>query len=140
MALDPYSVQARLTKAGCYLFLGKRSECIDLLTPISSLAIAPIFLRLATALALAGSLEPARLMLEEYLGSVADESRPELAQVAETLIALGDVDAAFEWIDRGVRLKAQDLLYLHASPVVDPIRDDPRFLEYLESIHLAGST
>lgn len=43
-------------------------------------------------------------------------------------VALGDVDAAFDWLDRAYEERAAWLTYLRVDPRLDPIRGDPRFV------------
>jgi hypothetical protein len=45
-------------------------------------------------------------------------------------IALGDNDKAFEWFD-----KAGSIFNLKNDPMLDPIRDDPRFQKFIEQMN-----
>ena len=57
---------------------------------------------------------------------------------AEIAIRLGDPDRAFFWLDRAVKQRNPQLVYLAVSPKYDPIRRDPRFLALLKQIGLPG--
>ncbi len=48
--------------------------------------------------------------------------------------ALGDLDRAFEWLERAYKERSLFLAYLRSAPMVDPLRDDPRFDELLRRI------
>ncbi len=50
--------------------------------------------------------------------------------------ALGDADAAFEWLDRAFEERRGWLCYLRVEPLLDPLREDPRFSELLERMRL----
>ena len=76
-------------------------------------------------------------MIAEYLESLAPEKRPHFDLVAQTLIAVGDVDQAFELIERAVEMKAEEMLYFHVTPLVDAVRGDARFHRYLRALGLA---
>ena len=90
-------------------------------------------------------------MVYEFLGGVhALAGRPDLAhemlaelerqgeyrficpyEVATVYIALGDHDAAFEWMDEAIEARSSCIPNLQADIRLDPIRDDPRFRELL---------
>jgi len=47
--------------------------------------------------------------------------------IAALHATLGDVDAAFEWLEAAVRERASGLVFLRVHPRLDPIRRDPRY-------------
>ena len=49
------------------------------------------------------------------------------ALIAIAYAALGEVDSAFAWMDRAVDERDTFLLWLRTSPLVEPLRSDPRF-------------
>jgi hypothetical protein len=51
--------------------------------------------------------------------------------------ALGEADAAFEWLDRAVEDRRGWLAYLKVEPLLDPLRSDARFGRLLEKMRLA---
>jgi TolB-like protein/tetratricopeptide (TPR) repeat protein len=56
--------------------------------------------------------------------------------VAWAYAALGDKDAAFRWLDRGVEVHSAFALSLGWWPGAEPLRDDPRFREVLRRLDL----
>lgn len=50
--------------------------------------------------------------------------------------SLGDVDEAFEWLDRAVAEQASGLILLRVHPRLDPIRSDPRYWPLVERVGL----
>jgi hypothetical protein len=56
---------------------------------------------------------------------------------ATVYAALGNADAAFEWVDRAYAERRGWLAYLKVEPMLDPLRTDPRFLRLLERLRLA---
>jgi TolB-like protein/DNA-binding winged helix-turn-helix (wHTH) protein len=49
-------------------------------------------------------------------------------------IALGDKDQAFTWLEKSYQDRSEHMLYLKAEPLVDPLRDDPRFGSLLQRV------
>lgn len=47
---------------------------------------------------------------------------------------LGESDAAFDWLDRAIRVGDGGMLYLKFDPLVEPLRADPRYVEVLRRI------
>src|SRR5262249_36580420 len=48
--------------------------------------------------------------------------------------ALNDKDRAFEWLEKGFKVKDIFLLFLKVEPEWDGLRDDPRFADLLKRI------
>jgi len=84
---------------------------------------------LALAYAGAGRSEDARRILEEVRGAAID-----LVTVAHVYAALGDVDTAFEWLERAYERRSLRLSWLSVEPAIDPLRSDPRFQDLLRRI------
>ncbi len=53
--------------------------------------------------------------------------------------ALGDIDAAFDWLETAIAEKASGLMFLRTHPRLDPIRDDPRYWPMVERVGLADA-
>ena len=41
--------------------------------------------------------------------------------------SLGNNDAAFEWLERGLEVRNREMLFLNVAKQWEPLRDDPRF-------------
>jgi len=92
-----------------------------------------------------------RASIEAYRGNVA-QARVHLRVLKETsatqpvdnvLIAgvharLGDLDAAFDWLERAYTRRDNTLLSLNTSPVLKPLRTDPRFALLLQRLHFGS--
>ena len=59
--------------------------------------------------------------------------------VAVVYIALGDKDEAFAWLQRSYQDRSEHMLYLKVEPLVDPLRDDPRFDSLVQRVPVTGS-
>lgn len=59
-------------------------------------------------------------------------------RIGQVCFALGDVDEAFQWMEKAVELRAVDLIWTRVLPVYEPYRSDPRFGTLLAAIGLDG--
>jgi len=55
---------------------------------------------------------------------------------AWTYLGLGEMDNAFEWLDRAVDARDQLMMPIKTYAFLDPIRNDPRFLSLLRKMKL----
>jgi hypothetical protein len=51
-------------------------------------------------------------------------------------LALGDKNQAFFWLDKSYQDRSEHMLYLKVEPLMDPIRDDPRFAALVKRVGL----
>jgi hypothetical protein len=94
-------------------------------------------------LAAAGRIAEGKRRLEEMLTRLGDEARAHW-DVALWYAALGEHDQALAWIegwlererDRPPEYLRWSLIGLALSPLLDPMRSDPRFLALLERLGL----
>lgn len=87
-----------------------------------------IFLRayLMAALVCAGRAPEAREAIEVMKRDRQERYRP-AAVIGAGYAALGELDSAFAWMDRAYEDRDSFLIWLRVSPLVDPLRRDPRF-------------
>ncbi len=82
-----------------------------------------------------GNLEEARQILEDEIES--EEPPPNnLTWIAMRNAALGEIDKAFEWLERSYDERSPWLSYLKVDPRLDVIRDDPRYTVLVEKMGL----
>ncbi len=90
-------------------------------------------------------------LVHAYAGQEA-EARNHLARIEEVMMrppyvapamivawvhaALGDKDEAFAWLEKAVQEKEGSVYRLKVEPLIDPLRDDPRFSDLLRRIGL----
>jgi hypothetical protein len=55
---------------------------------------------------------------------------------AWTHLGLGEVDAAFSWMDRAIDERDPMMIPIKTYPFLDPIRDDARFSALLRKMNL----
>ena len=56
--------------------------------------------------------------------------------IAIVNVALGDKDEAFSWLEKSYQDRSEHMLYMKVEPLVDPLRDDPRFHSLLTRVGL----
>ncbi len=84
---------------------------------------------LALAYAGAGRRDDALRIVEEVRGSAIDPQ-----SVAYVYAALGEADAAFEWLEKAYERRSLQITWIRVAPSVDPLRSDPRFDDLLRRI------
>jgi len=53
-------------------------------------------------------------------------------------VGLGNVDRAFEWLEKSYQERAGLLVFLKVEPIFDPLRSDPRFAELLRRLQFSS--
>ena len=93
----------------------------------------------------------ARPLVLARLGRL-DEARAQVRTLSPTLganvpyfvaslhAALGDTDAAFNWLEKAYTSRQTDIVSMKIDPLMDPLRQDPRFGDMLRRIGLANVT
>jgi DNA-binding winged helix-turn-helix (wHTH) protein/Tfp pilus assembly protein PilF len=92
---------------------------------------------LAVALARAGRAAEARAILDELEALDADAYVP-APVISQVHANLGDVDSAFEWLEKGVEDGERGVIFLKVNPLYDPIRHVPRFAKLLGGLNLGA--
>ena len=89
---------------------------------------------LAQAYAAAGRREDALRIVEEVRGSAFYP-----LGVAYVYAALGELDAAFEWLEKAMERRQLTVTWIRVTPGADPIRGDPRYQDMLFRMGLPES-
>jgi len=87
------------------------------------------------SLGLSGNKAEARALLKRLHGMAAQAYVPPTS-FAWIHLGLGEIDSAFEWLDRAVDERDQYLMPIKSYAFLDPIRSDPRFLAPLLKMNL----
>ena len=85
---------------------------------------------------LAGRTAEARQTLQELL-ALSRQRYVTPPAVACAYIGLGDKEQAFVWLEKAYQERSNFMAYLKVFPLVDPLRDDPRFADLVRRIGLA---
>ncbi len=136
--LDPHLIVARAYLSMTYVNLGRPEDAVsEARTAVELGDREPNLLGfLGAALAEAGEIDEARAVLDELLERT-KERYVEPNAVATVYAALGDNDAAFEWLERAYEERSQMLANVHSSrgPIYR-LRADPRFNELMRRMGL----
>lgn len=90
---------------------------------------------LGLSLGLGGKKAEARALLER-LDAMASNGYVPPTSFAWIHLGLGEIDSAFEWLDRAVDERDQFMMGIKSYAFFDPIRADPRCLSLLRKMHL----
>ena len=90
---------------------------------------------LAYIYATAGKRDEAQKILDEILKR-GEHGHLSAWDVALVHVGLGNVDGAFEWLERACEERAGWMVYLKTLPLLDPLRADSRFLTLLHRVGL----
>jgi TolB-like protein/DNA-binding winged helix-turn-helix (wHTH) protein/Tfp pilus assembly protein PilF len=82
-----------------------------------------------------GKPDEARKLLGQARNSVNESGWDEFF-IASTYGTLGDLDSAFQYLEKAYRNRVYWLIYLRVEPRLDPLRKDPRFQDLLKRMHL----
>ncbi len=86
---------------------------------------------LARAYAGAGRREDALRILQ---GATLAQLERSPVSVAYVYAALGEADAALEWLEKAYESRSMPLTWIRVNPIFDPLRSDPRFDDLLRRI------
>ena len=137
LELEPRAYMAHLVTAVCYRERRMLDEAIAaqrLATHLSGDSTAMLGW-VGLILAISGRSAEARTLLDRLHERAANEYVPPVS-VAWIHLGLGEIDDAFEWLDRAVEARDQLIMPIRSYAILDPIRADPRFLTLLRKMHL----
>jgi tetratricopeptide (TPR) repeat protein len=89
----------------------------------------------ATAYALAGRRREAEALRDEMVAQSRNRDQV-FYSLAMVDVALGNHDAAFEWLNRAFEARSANLWLVNSEIKFDPIRSDPRFVDLLRRMGL----
>jgi eukaryotic-like serine/threonine-protein kinase len=93
--------------------------------------------QLGHAYAVAGKRDQALAVLAE-LNELAQQNYVSPSRTAAIYVGLGQIEQAFEWLERAYHERDSWLIWLKFDPVMDELRTDRRFTSLLERIGLAN--
>jgi serine/threonine protein kinase/tetratricopeptide (TPR) repeat protein len=87
------------------------------------------------AYAVSGKRKEAQKVLDELIElSLGNEVNIDPADIAIVYSGLGDLDQAFEWLDKAYEYRSANMIWLKVEPVWDNLRSDPRFDDLLRRV------
>ena len=134
LELEPDHVNALSFLGGAYTLNGQREEGIAALQ--RAIELDPDNLFRVTQLAWAYARSERREQALETLQEIDVEPGPILKEIAIVYGELGDLNRAFEYLDRAYAEDPGSLTYFRADPTADSLRQDPRFDELMKKLGL----
>ena len=132
---DPGFARAYSQLGGIFEQMGKYQEAIEAFEKAKEVSGASTYslTALTHAYALAGRRGEAERMLQE-LEEIGKRKFVSSYSVAAVYVALGEMDRAFEYLDRAVRGHDRALIWLPVAPRFNRVRSDPRFRAILKTV------
>ena len=134
----PTNIMAPFFLASNYAVLRQRNEvdaeCGRVLSAIGGAYVMQMIGQCAAAYAAVGETGEARRLLRVL------EHPPkgiwlDPAVMGNVYGALGDLDRAIAWYQKGLQERAPNMIYMKAGPQLDPARGDPRFVAMLRRMN-----
>jgi Tfp pilus assembly protein PilF len=132
LAMNPKMTRAHAAVGDALLMLGKLAEARTeyLAEPFADYRLAG----LAIVEHRLGNTAAARAAMDTLIGELADKV---LYQQGQVLAQWGEGPAAIARLEQARRIVDSGLVYARNDPLLDPLRDDPRFVALLKSIGFA---
>jgi len=139
LSFDPGFKAAKEFKAWTLLMKGEYDKAIDLFKSMGKETVHAIKqdTQLGYAYALKGEKEIALKFLEDLKKKAQSETDVSLSIDFATLYTgLGDIDNAFEYLERCIEERIGAMIFLQQSPVWNPLREDSRFKQLTDRMGL----
>jgi len=134
LELEPTQMAARINLADAYLEKKMFPEALQELDKISERNDEYVIAEKGYAYAVAGRKQEAMKLFAQLEKIVGEKGAPYM--YARFYGALGDNDKAFEWLEK-VNLNKMVQANLKYDAQIDPLRNDPRFDEFLKRHNVA---
>lgn len=120
--------------------MGRMDEAIDTFKKSVALAVwsTETMSALAHAYAVSGRTETA-LSSIAALESEATRRYVSPSLLAQAYVGLGEVDRAMELLEQAKAMRTADLVWIGVRPTFDPIRNDPRFRQLMDSVGVGSA-
>jgi tetratricopeptide (TPR) repeat protein len=140
LKMDPNSFYAHAHLGQTYIAKSMYSKAITHFTRAIMLTggkEAGMLSGLGYAQAVSGNHEEARRILDG-LQELSNQRYVPAFYIAGIYVGLGDGDRAFQWLEKAFTDRSEWLIYLNIEPMLDPIRNDPRFDEMVKKVGLVN--
>ncbi len=131
--LDPNFTHARIALALCLLEVDQPREAVAQMNrALEQLGHNPAYLGHGAYVLARGGESQAAMRLTRQLETNRGRHYVDPFQLALAWLGLGDHDKAFDWLEQSLANRSRDMVLLPVNPVMDPLRDDPRFAQLLK--------
>jgi serine/threonine-protein kinase len=134
--LDPGFAAAYSWLGGTYQAKGMYEEAVEVQEKAVNLSRSPLFLGLLGSTYALSGMEKEALRVVDELKQRRRSQYVGPHSLARVYTSLGEIDQAFEWLDKAYEEKDAQMHFFLADPVSAPLRDDPRYEELLRKINL----
>ena len=139
--LDPNFYFAHFNLGRTYSIMGRHEESLKAFERAAALQPTSTYVRclMAREFALLGKSDDALEILKDVLDRASRGYVPAIGP-AMLYFGLGDVDRAFEWMNRMFNQREIWAIWTWSSPFYKPYRDDPRHRRLVDRLKLPGHT
>lgn len=140
LKLDPNFAAAHWWLGQTYIVQGKYEEAISSLKKALSIASenTRIVACLAYAYAISGNIQAALDIQQDLIRMTNQGGHVSPFEMALINTGIGDYDKAFSELNKAFDARPFDLVVLNVEPLMDPLRADPRFDQFIEKMKLAS--
>ena len=133
LELNPLAVQAYYAMGSAFVMKGAFPEAIETCEKAMEVSSDSLSLAFLGALyARAGKTEKAQALRRELTEKA---SHVPAMYFAWLHLCVGEDDMAFEWLEKAYQAREPMLFWIRASPLSDPVRQDPRFQALLRRMN-----
>jgi TolB-like protein/Flp pilus assembly protein TadD len=138
LELDPDFVRAHYLLGRTYLEKGMYNQAVQELQKATDLSRgnAVYLAGLGCGYAKSGKTREAMRILDELVEMRSSQAYVPPYDIALVLVALGQQDSAFTWLEKAFEENSDFKDELKVGPMLDPLRSDPRFQELLRRVGL----
>lgn len=138
LEINPRNLPAHSVKCYCLLMLGRCDEVIGYFESMPNEIIVPSDTLGLTALAYA--IKKDRVNTARFVEKLLEHAKSPNGFSAHSYLFLtyavtGEKDKAFDWIGQSIKNKSALLLFNFADPLVNSLKDDPRYHEFHKVIY-----
>ena len=140
VAMNPLAEESYRVLGLILTYAGEHKEAERVLREAMEIAGSATYTRVTLALALARAGDPscAKEMLQQ-LEEKRTHDYVSPVEVATLYIALDDVDKAIDWAERALAERRGWMVYINVHPILDTVRNHPRFKLLSEKMKLRAS-
>ncbi len=134
--LEPNHPMIRIFRSIVFFHEGKTEQAVEIIKKVleNNPQMEGIHPMLGTFLASQGKIEEARAQLTDEARSLAKADHDMAYWMCEALSSLGEVDEAFKWLEKAIKLGNENKPWFENDKTLAPLRQDARFQEILSKI------
>ena len=133
LEVNPKNIPALSVKSICLLMMGRSDQIIPFFDTMPSEIV--IIGEKTGTIALSYAVRKDKENTEKYRSILMEQANTPDGFTASSYLfllycVLGEIENAFEWVEHAIEARSPLLLLRYADPLVNPIKDDPRYTEF----------